>query len=165
MCLLATSACIYLVDTSTVLQILIPGVMAKYDCQSVQMASSEWDHAPSLRTFEKLRVLLEIETVEEMLQSSLVVEIVSHWFNSAHEHTTAAGSSVSAPPPSSSMWDESRSIRQRLFQTQGFRALDWPMQSSLEFSYRSGKSSFRSPRSLPLRWCLKASRTMTQTEP
>jgi Proteolysis_6 C-terminal len=150
MCPPSTSACSYLVDTSTVLQILIPGVMAKYDCQSVQMASSEWDHDPSLRTFEKLRVLLEIETVEEMLQSSLVVEIVSHWFNSALEHATAAGLSVSAPPPSNSMWDESHSIRQRLYQTQGFRALDWPMQSSLEFSYRAGKSSYRSSTKEPL---------------
>ncbi|CAB9510311.1 protein ligase UBR2 [Seminavis robusta] len=136
----AGAACSFLVDISTVLQVLVPGVMSRYDCQSAQMASSEWDRDPSLRTFEKLRVLLEIEPIEEMLQSSSVLEIVSYWFNSAHEHARAAGLFPS-PLPSNSIWDETRSIRHRLYRTQGFHAMDWPMQSSPDFLSHLGKAS------------------------
>ena len=130
-------------DSSTMMQILIPGVLVKYNCQSVHMDYSEWDHDGNLRTFDKLRVLLGIEPLEEMLKSSSVTEIIKHWFNSANDHAKAAGSSISVLPPSISNREESRSIRQRLYQTQGFRALDWPMHSSLEMIDGAGKPSYR----------------------
>jgi Proteolysis_6 C-terminal len=134
----AGAACHFLVDISTVLQVLIPGVMARYNCQSAQMASPEWDSDMSLSTFEKMRNLLEIEPVAEMLESSSVVEIVSHWFQSAHEHAKIA---ASVPAASRSIFDESKSIRHRLYRTQGYRAFDWPMQSSLDWVKHLGKSS------------------------
>lgn len=136
----AGGACSFLVDSSTVMQVLIPGVMARYDCESAQIASSEWERDMSLQTFEKLRSLFEIEPISEMLESSSVREIVAHWFKSAQNHGKLARSTKAATSHSTFL-DESISIRHRLYRTQGFRAFDWPMQSSLDWMSHLGKSS------------------------
>lgn len=134
----AGAACHFLVDISTVLQVLVPGVMGRYNCQSAHMASPEWDSDMSLRTFEKMRLLMEIESVGEMLESTSVVEIVTHWFQSAHDHAKVARAPSAARNP---VLEENRSIRHRLYRTQGYRAFDWPMQSSLDWVKHLGKSS------------------------
>jgi len=140
----AGAACAFLVDISTILQVLIPGIMARYDCQSADTSTS-WERDMNRQTFEKLRTLLEIEPVEEMLHSVVVREIVSHWFNSAHDHSIVA-TTITTEASHTSLLTVGSSTRHRLFRTQGFRAFDWPMQSSPEWMGYAGKTASNSGR-------------------
>lgn len=124
----ASAACSFLVDISTIFQVLVPGVMVRYNCSSNGTAPLEQESDSSLAMFEELSGLFGIEPVLDMLQSSLVRNIIIEWFNTAHEHTLAYVRRPDIP-----VGDSSSALQSRLLRTQGFRLYDWPMQSLFDW--------------------------------
>jgi len=84
----------------------------------------------NLRTFEKLRTLFKIETISKMVESDLVRQVVSNWYETACNHGKAGFIHSEG-----SVFDGAiAEMRSRLYRTQGFRGFDWPMESSMDYS-------------------------------
>lgn len=111
----------YLVDAGVTLQLLIPGVMYKYELSAASTSSlATSDAVPSHRSaLEEVRQKFKIEPIHEMLESSLVREVVSGWYDSACEHDKRCR----GDPQESS---RNLALRKRLFRSQGYHHLDWP---------------------------------------
>jgi hypothetical protein len=82
----------------------------------------------SLRTLEKLRRYFQLEPVSEMLESSLIREVVANWYENARRLTKAA------TLPGEAISGSGAAVSSRLFRTQDFRLYDWPMVSCNESS-------------------------------
>jgi hypothetical protein len=121
--LAADAACAYLADIGTVLQILLPGVMARYSTEDIETTYDSMQANSSLVTLEKLRSLFRLEPVGEMLQSDAIRAVVSSWYEDARRHAKAA------TLPSDSISGSGAAVCGRLFRTQGYRVFDWPMDS------------------------------------
>jgi hypothetical protein len=122
--LAAAAACSYLADIGIILQVLLPGIMARYSNPDVHTTSDPIHDDNSLATLEKLRKCFRIEPIGEMLDSDAIVEVVSNWYEDARRHEKGAfltGEIISAAGATS--------VCSRLFRTQGFRIFDWPMES------------------------------------
>jgi hypothetical protein len=127
--LAADAACSFLADIGTVLQVLLPGVMARYGSQDLHMDDDGSSQAKSsLLTLEKLRMYFRLEPVSEMLESSLVRQVIGNWYEGARRH--AKGATLPGETTSGS----GASVSSRLFKMQGFRVFDWPMESCKECS-------------------------------
>jgi hypothetical protein len=124
-CALASdAACCFVSELSTILQVLVPGIMARHDnCGKEHRPSNEGGIPSSYVTFEKLRSFLEIEPVGEMLESTLVRQVVANWYSSSCNYANNAATSP---------------LRQRLRRTHGFRPYDWP---SAGVDVKRGKDS------------------------
>jgi hypothetical protein len=116
-----SDACSFLADAGTIMQVLVPGITTNKGSSGLKMGFV--DDSSSYATFDKLRDFFKLEAVEEMLESSLVREVVANWYDSACRHSQAAMESDGSAPPV-------KSIRSRLFRTQGFRVFDWPSAGS-----------------------------------
>jgi hypothetical protein len=128
-CTLAVdAACLFLADIGTVLQVLLPGVMARYGSQDLHMHDGGNQGKSSLQTLEKLRLYFRLEPVSEMLESSVVREVVRNWYEGARHH--AKGATLPGETTSGS----GAAVSSRLFKMQGFRVFDWPMESCKECS-------------------------------
>jgi Proteolysis_6 C-terminal len=128
-CALASkAACSFLADIGTLLQVLLPGVMARYASQDVYMADETTQGKDSLQTLEKLRGYFRLEPLSEMLESSVVREVVANWYESARRHASAA------TLPGEAISGSGAAVSSRLFRTHGFRMFDWPMESCKECS-------------------------------
>jgi Proteolysis_6 C-terminal len=117
----------YLVDAGVTLQLLIPGVMYKYELSTASTSSlatsdSAYGQGDSL---EEVRQKFKIEPIHEMLESPLVREVVSGWYDSACEHDRR----YRGDPQDSS---RNLALRKRLFRSQGYHSLDWPCATNLQ---------------------------------
>ena len=124
--LAVTAACSFLADIGTVLQVLLPGVMARYASQDVHMSEASGKEKDSLETLEKLRSYFRLEPVSEMLESAVVREVVANWYESARRHAKAS------TLPGEAISGSGAAVSSRLFRTHGFRVFDWPMDSCKE---------------------------------
>lgn len=115
-----SSASNFLADAGVILQVLVPGVMARYQADSEPTPSPRQDDSSSRASFERLRLFFRMEPIDEMLDSPLVQKIVSHWYETARRHGEGA---ISADESETVI---AKDLRSRLFRTQGFRNLDWP---------------------------------------
>lgn len=130
-CSIASSAaCAFLADAGVIFQVLVPGAVS-YLCDDGLQAAALEDNS-SHAALEKLRGFFMFEPIEDMLQSSLVQEVVANWYKTACHHTLAGGgTTVSSSPP--------KSVRSQLFRTQGFRVYDWPSVGSGDsFNFKAG---------------------------
>ncbi|KAG7367370.1 zinc-finger domain containing protein [Nitzschia inconspicua] len=121
-CILAAEAAISFVsDAGGILQLLIPGIMERY------LWSGLFEDGPKDgRTFgiwNNLESIFQLESIAQMLESESVCEVVSNWYETARSHAM----STSLPSPTIS--GSGAAVTNRLFQTQGFRTFDWPMES------------------------------------
>ena len=121
----ANAACSFLADIGTILQVLLPGVMARYASQDLQMADDGYE-MNNLQTLEKLRKYFRLEPLSEMLESSVVREVLSSWYDGARRHAKASNL------PGEAISGSGAAVTSRLFRTQGFRVYDWPMESCRE---------------------------------
>jgi len=123
-CTLASSgACSFLEDAGTILQVLVPGAIASDDDLGSEAAILEGSSSHS--SFEKMRRFFKLETMDEMLQSPLVQKVVANWYETACGHARAP----SEPNASAII---TKSVRNCLYRTQGFRVFDWPSAGSSE---------------------------------
>jgi hypothetical protein len=117
-CQVALDAAIsFLSDIGIIYQVLVPGVIEekKYPGKSLKVDNH------SLAALNNLTSDLGLESVHVMLESHLVRHILANWFSKACEHV------CTAETPSNDM---SRSvINKMLFQAEGFRVFDWPMET------------------------------------
>jgi hypothetical protein len=122
--LAAAAACSYLADIGIILQVVLPGIMARYSNPDVHTTNDSIHDDNNLATLEKLRKCFRIEPIGEMLDSGAIVEVVSNWYENARRHEKGpflTGEIISAAGATS--------VCSRLFRTQGFRIFDWPMES------------------------------------
>lgn len=114
----------FLSDVGIIFQMLVPGVVATFqvgDSSQPPNNASDTDLTASLSTLRKLQKCLGLEAVEDMLQSPLVHEVVRNWYETARSHARVSVAEESGL--------YSGKIRSRLYQTEGFRCFDWPMDS------------------------------------
>jgi len=116
----SVEAGLYLGDAGTILQILLPGTSAKYVIASSDSKESSRDHVFILN---KLRDQFGIESIETMMKSPRVCELTMHWYRSALNHAENSEKTETAIV-------RGASLESRLFKTDGFRTMDWPMQSA-----------------------------------
>ena len=119
-CLVAAGAASsYLADAGTIVQLLVPNIMARYDASNINVTAivEENDQDSSIRTLAMLKSLFRVESMDEMLNSELVVEVVTNWFDVAASFTQRARSVYSNNEGFS------------LVTPQSFHAWDWPLES------------------------------------
>ena len=115
----ADAATSFLCEVGTIYQILIPGVTLRQDTK--RSGVTEVREYRSLGSLYSLISDLGLEPIDEMLKSTLVRHVVANWFRQACDHTCKSETSPN---------DVSRGmVQKRLFQTEGFRVYDWPMES------------------------------------
>jgi Proteolysis_6 C-terminal len=113
-CLVAAGAgAAFLADAGTIVQILVPGIMARYEAGAVHDGGEE--KIPSLRRLSMLRSLFKFEAVDKMLESPLVVEVIRKWYSDACAYAEKARQT----PPG-----------KQLLMAQSFRSWDWPLESA-----------------------------------
>lgn len=113
----------FVADVGVIFQMLVPGVVETFDLStSGEYVGRGDDLKSTLDTLAKLHMCLGLETIEAMLQASLVQDVISNWYETSRLH---ARSSVA---DESELFHSSK-VRSRLFQTEGFRSFDWPMDS------------------------------------
>lgn len=119
-CRFAARACTtFLSEVGSIYQIVVPGVTLRQDKK--RHSAAEDREYPSLGVLHCLLSDLGLESINEMLQSPLVRLVINNWYCQAREHTNKA----EATP-----YDVSRAMLQkRLYQTEGFRVFDWPVES------------------------------------
>lgn len=120
-CALASDvACVFLSELTTIIQVLVPGFMARYDNPVKEPPTTNEGGIPSsYLTFERLRTRFEIESVGSMLESTLSQQVVANWYCCACKYARSAAT------PSLNHLGASI-LSDRLRRTQGFRAYDWP---------------------------------------
>lgn len=126
-CLLAAAAaCSYLADIGVIMQLLLPGIMARYESQEAPTTSDSSDSDSTLDALDKLRNSLHMEPIHEMLEAATIGEVLSNWYETARYHQKKA----MITNESKSGFGGKSSICSRLNRTQGFRVFDWPMEPS-----------------------------------
>jgi hypothetical protein len=110
-------------DVGVIFQLLVPGAVTTFKVQNIDVYTEhDTDLSGTLETLERLQNCLGLESFEDMLKSSVVHDIVWNWCEAARTH------SRSSAAEDSELFYSSK-VRSRLFQTEGFRAFDWPMES------------------------------------
>jgi Proteolysis_6 C-terminal len=114
-CLFASGAgATFLADAGTIVQVLVPGIMARYETGEVDEVGGE-EETPSLRRLSMLRSLFKFESVEKMVESPLVVEVIRKWNSDACAY---AEKTLRAP------------MGKQLLVGQNYRSWDWPLESA-----------------------------------
>jgi len=119
--LAAEAACAFLADVGVILQLLVPGIMEMYPVQDM-FDDGVGDNDP-FATLETMQAAFRLEPFSKMLDSDEVCEVVSNWYETARAHANATNL------PSATISGSGAAVASRLFQTQGFRVYDWPMES------------------------------------
>lgn len=122
-CALAASAAVsFLSDGGTILQILLPGIMAKY----VKSMVPESPKPPktSVEALEHMLNFLMLESVDAMLESHLLRQVVANWFSTACSYVKAGKEDHG-----------NAELRSHLYRSQGFRVFDWPSAGSLDRNF------------------------------
>lgn len=118
----ASETVAFLSDVGVIFQMLVPGVAATFQVGNASEHSErETDLSGTLQTLRKLLSCLGLEPIEDMLQSSLVQDVVRNWYETARSHARISVAEESGV--------YSGKIRSRLYQMEGFRCFDWPMDS------------------------------------
>lgn len=113
----------FLSDVGVVFQLLVPGAVTTFNVQNIgEYTEQDTDLSGTLETLEKLQKCLGLESSEEMLQSFVVQDVIQNWCEAARLHARSSAAEESE------LFHSSK-VRSRLFQTEGFRAFDWPMES------------------------------------
>jgi hypothetical protein len=121
-CILASQAAVaFLVDIGVIMQLLVPGIMERYPVSSV--IDKSIGETSTFDTWNKLETIFQLESLSQMLEAIAVREVVSNWYDVARSHAK------STTLPSAVISDSGSFVTSRLFQTQGFRIYDWPMES------------------------------------
>jgi len=119
--LAAQAACSFLADIGIILQLLVPGIMTRY------MSSGSFDDGVQsdniFAALTELRTFFRMEPISEILESDAISLVVSNWYETARNHQNAKSLPAAKISRSGAM------VSSRLFETQGFRVYDWPMQS------------------------------------
>ena len=122
-CFLAAQAALsFLADIGIILQLLVPGIMARYDDLD-NIEDRIQDNDNTYTALGELQALFRLEPLSEILESDAIREVVSNWYETARIHTFAK--TLLSPMISRS----GAMVTSRLFKTQGFRVYDWPMES------------------------------------
>lgn len=130
--LAAEAACCYLADIGVVLQLVLPGMMARYSPIEIDDELHD-SSSSSCETLGKLEKAFRLEPLSEILQSGSVQSVVSTWYKTALDFSKAS------LLPGAAISGSGVALSNRLFQTQGFRIFDWPMDSSADDD-RAGRS-------------------------
>jgi hypothetical protein len=110
-------------DVGVIFQLLVPGAVTTFKVQNIgEYTEHDTDLSGTLETLEKLQKCLGLESFEDMLQSSVVHDVVWNWCEAARTHARSSAAEESE------LFHSSK-VRRRLFETEGFRAFDWPMES------------------------------------
>jgi hypothetical protein len=121
-CILAVEAAVtFMVDVSVISQLMIPGIMERYPLMTG--IEDMWEENGIFATWNKLESIFHLETFSEMLKSEEVCKVVANWYNSSILHEK------SSRLPSATMSGSGALVTNRLYQTQGYRIFDWPMES------------------------------------
>lgn len=121
-CILAAQAAVaFVADAGGILQLLVPSIMERYPW-SVAFEITPKDDT-ILDTWEQLESTFKLESISRMLESDAVREVVTNWYEAARAHAR------STRLPSATISGSGAAVTSRLFQTQGFRTFDWPMES------------------------------------
>ena len=115
----ADAAVSFMSDIGTILQILVPGIMARYSGNSERRVDEDLEVRSSCCTLERLCTRFRLERMDEMLESSLVKEVVANWCSTALNSSAHVNDEPGSRP----------SLLHRLNRTQGFRGYDWPSPS------------------------------------
>jgi hypothetical protein len=133
-CLLAAEAAVsFLADAGSIVQLLVPGFMEHHPWSGISEVGCE--DCTTLDIFFRLQSIFQLETFSQMLESEPVSTMVSNWYEAARSHARATGI------PSATISGSGAAVTSRLFQTQGFRTFDWPMESCVDIANMSGRSS------------------------
>jgi hypothetical protein len=124
--LAASSATTLLVNMGTIMQILVPGIVLRYE--NAGNSCFEDNAASNFTIFEKTMCHFNFETLDIMIQSLLTQKVIAFWFDEA---SCFARKSYSQD-------DVQASLRSLLYHSQGFRVLDWPTPSVLDI-YDAGR--------------------------
>ena len=119
--LAADAACAFLADAGVIMQLLVPGIMERYPILDA-MNDGESSSNP-IETLSKLETVFRLESLSKLLESDLVAQVVSNWYETARNHAN------STKLPSARISGTGAAVTSRLFQTQGYRVYDWPMES------------------------------------
>lgn len=118
----ASEAVSFLADVGVIFQMLVPGVSATFRVGSAtEHSESETGLTGTLGTLHKLQTCLGMEPIEEMLKSPLVQDTIKNWYDTSMSHARISVADQSGI--------YSGKIKSRLYQTEGFRCFDWPMDS------------------------------------
>lgn len=120
-----SAVCSFIIDAGTILQILLPSVVFRYNSQ-LEFPGSNREPSSPHNLSSKLCDHFMIEPMSDMVSSPLIVEIVSNWYNVATQLGKFAGSNSSS--------NTKAVLRSRLYRTQGFREFDWPSPGEVEKS-------------------------------
>jgi Proteolysis_6 C-terminal len=120
----ALAAGSFLIEAGTIYQILVPGAVTRYDNDPVNETSMEINGSTPLVSLQEALTFFRFESVDEMIDSELVEEIVVYWFDTALDHTR-----MSVGPD-----EASTALLSRLYRTQGFRVYDWPSAKPLDYN-------------------------------
>jgi len=124
-CLVAAGAAAsFLADAGTIVQLLVPSIMARYEGDYSDPAPTidddDDDQDASIRSLNMLQSLFRMESIEEMLKSELVVQVASNWFSEACAYAKREPSLRSeAGLP--------------LLMSPSFRSWDWPLASVCDY--------------------------------
>eukprot|EP00546_Thalassionema_frauenfeldii_P000890 CAMPEP_0178937310 /NCGR_PEP_ID=MMETSP0786-20121207/25676_1 /TAXON_ID=186022 /ORGANISM="Thalassionema frauenfeldii, Strain CCMP 1798" /LENGTH=2359 /DNA_ID=CAMNT_0020615847 /DNA_START=262 /DNA_END=7341 /DNA_ORIENTATION=- len=121
-CKVAVDASIaFLSDIGAIYQILVPGALTVQNQKKYPIL--DVGGFPSLTTLIKLVSDLGLEHLDDMLHSTHVRQMISHWFKNVCKHTEKFEATGISDATSKQI------IQKRIFQTEGFRVLDWPVES------------------------------------
>lgn len=115
MCVLAAhEAGSYLIEAGTIFQILVPGAASKFT--SNEPDDVEQSEMSPIATLQYMLPFFHFESVDDMIDSALIKEIVVGWYETAFYHTEL----------SMGRNGNNTDLQTRLYRTQGFRVYDWP---------------------------------------
>jgi hypothetical protein len=125
--LAANAACAFLADAGVIMQLLVPGIMERYPMFD---AFNEGGRGSDpIATLSKLETFFRLESFSKILESDAVCDVVSNWYETARNHAN------STKLPSARISGSGAAVTSRLYQTQGFRVYDWPMESCHDVAY------------------------------
>lgn len=123
-CALTASAAVsFLSDGATIMQVLVPGVMAKY--ASSRLCTSPRPSMTCIDSLEHMLHFLMLEPVDAMIESQRFKQVAASWFSAACAYAKAGKEDQRNPE-----------LRSRLFRSQGFRVLDWPSAGLLDDTFK-----------------------------
>jgi hypothetical protein len=121
--LAALAAGTFLIEAGTIFQILVPGAVARYAGVASDDVCVELRENSPLATLQDALAFFRFESIDQMVESELIQEIVAHWFDAASDH---AAMSVGHD-------EASTALQSRLYRTQGFRVYDWPSARPMDY--------------------------------
>ena len=115
---------VFLADVAVLLQVLAPGWSSSTKLQNTGVSDLSEEQPPSPDILYKLMRCLKIESISDMLESTLVCEVVGRWYLNAKPRPRTMSEIQQGISPKTSLED-------RLDCKRGFPMFDWPMAAPL----------------------------------